>query len=111
MADKAPLVGVEYAGHMEARMAASDTYEVFAVKYATRNAKRVEHFLDKASVQNPDDPMPMDYYVWLVRNDDRSFVVDTGFSEPVGTRRGRTYLRRPRTASNSSTSTPRRSRT
>ena len=76
-------------------MATNDTYSVYAVKYATRNAKRIEHFLDKASVVNPDAPMPMDYYVWLVRNDTHSFVVDTGFSEPVGTRRGRTYLRRP----------------
>jgi glyoxylase-like metal-dependent hydrolase (beta-lactamase superfamily II) len=76
-------------------MASSNAYSVYAVKYATRDAKRAEHFLDKAAVPNPDGPMPMDYFVWLVQNDARSFVVDTGFSEPVGTRRGRTYLRRP----------------
>ena len=76
-------------------MTATETYRVFAVKYATRDAKRVDHFLDKASVANPDEPMPMDYFVWLVQNPSRSIVVDTGFSEPVGTRRGRTYLRRP----------------
>jgi glyoxylase-like metal-dependent hydrolase (beta-lactamase superfamily II) len=65
------------------------------VKYATRDARRIDHFLDKAAVVNPDAPMPMDYFVWLVRNGARSYVVDTGFSEPVGTRRGRTFLRRP----------------
>jgi glyoxylase-like metal-dependent hydrolase (beta-lactamase superfamily II) len=76
-------------------LTSNDTYEVFAVRYATRNAKRIDHFLDKASVPNPDGPMPMDYFVWLVRNGSRAFVVDTGFTEPVGTRRGRTYLRKP----------------
>jgi glyoxylase-like metal-dependent hydrolase (beta-lactamase superfamily II) len=73
----------------------SDSYEVFAVRYATRDARRADHFLDKSTVENPDSPMPMDYFVWLVRNASRTLLVDTGFSEPVGTRRGRTYLRRP----------------
>jgi glyoxylase-like metal-dependent hydrolase (beta-lactamase superfamily II) len=39
--------------------------------------------------------MPMDYYVWVVQDGSRAILVDTGFSEPVGTRRGRIYLRRP----------------
>ena len=39
--------------------------------------------------------MPMDYFVWLVQSPQRSVVVDTGFSEPAGTRRGRTHLRQP----------------
>src|SRR5690606_22441261 len=57
--------------------------------------RRADHFLDKAGIENPDAPMPMDYFVWLVRNPSRTFLVDTGFSEPMGTRRGRTFLRRP----------------
>jgi glyoxylase-like metal-dependent hydrolase (beta-lactamase superfamily II) len=76
-------------------VAANNTYEVFAVRYAWRDAKRADHFLDKAGLPNPDGPMPMDYFVWLVRNNSRALVVDTGFTEPVGTRRGRTYVRRP----------------
>lgn len=76
-------------------MAENDVYEIYAVRYATRNAKRADHFLDKSSVPDPDGPMPMDYFVWLVTNASRTLVVDTGFTEPVGTRRGRTYLRRP----------------
>jgi glyoxylase-like metal-dependent hydrolase (beta-lactamase superfamily II) len=74
---------------------ATETYRIFAVKYATRDAKRVDHFLDKASVPNPDGPMPMDYFVWLVQNPSRTFVIDTGFTEAAGTRRGRTFLRKP----------------
>jgi hypothetical protein len=51
------------------------TYEVFAIKYAQRDAKRTNHFLGG----DPHDaPMPMDYFVWLIRNDQRTFVVDVG---------------------------------
>jgi glyoxylase-like metal-dependent hydrolase (beta-lactamase superfamily II) len=76
-------------------MTSSETYRIYAVKYATRNARRADHFLDKSAVENPDAPMPMDYFVWAVQNDARTIVVDTGFAEPAGTRRGRTFLRQP----------------
>jgi glyoxylase-like metal-dependent hydrolase (beta-lactamase superfamily II) len=76
-------------------MTSEDTYEVFALRYATRDAVRREHFLYKDRVADPEAPMPMDYFVWLIRNRSRAVLVDTGFSEAVGTRRGRTYLRSP----------------
>ena len=76
-------------------MTIEDTYEVFALRYATRDARRREHFLNKDRVVDPEASMPMDYFVWLIRNESRVLLVDTGFSEPVGTRRGRTYLRSP----------------
>jgi glyoxylase-like metal-dependent hydrolase (beta-lactamase superfamily II) len=79
-------------------MANDDTYEVFALRYATRDARRQDHFLYKDRVVNPEAPMPMDYFVWLIRNASRTVLVDTGFSEPVGTRRGRTFLRSPASA-------------
>jgi glyoxylase-like metal-dependent hydrolase (beta-lactamase superfamily II) len=73
----------------------TETYRVYAVKYATRNARRIEHFLNKESVVNPDAPMPMDYFVWLVQNDSRTLLVDTGFGPGAAQRRGRTHLRQP----------------
>ena len=70
----------------------TDTYEVFAIKYATRNAQRHEHFVGG----DPHDaPMPMDYFVWLVRNAARTFVIDTGFTREVGEARKRIFLRSP----------------
>jgi glyoxylase-like metal-dependent hydrolase (beta-lactamase superfamily II) len=70
-----------------------DVYEVFAIRYATRNAKRTNHFIGG----DPHDaPMPMDYYVWLIRNHERTIVVDTGFGPEVAAKRGRTFLRKPR---------------
>jgi glyoxylase-like metal-dependent hydrolase (beta-lactamase superfamily II) len=67
-------------------------YEVFAIRYATREARRAEHFIGG----DPHDaPMPMDYFTWLIRGAGRSIVVDTGFTEEVGTHRKRIFLRCP----------------
>ena len=69
-----------------------ETYEVFAIRYATRDARRSSHFIGG----DPHDaPMPMDYFVWLVRNAERTFVVDTGFTAEMAKKRKRTFLRTP----------------
>jgi len=67
-----------------------DTYEVFAVKYAERDARRSEHFLGG----DPHDvPMPMDYFVWAIVGRDRTIVVDTGFGAMDAESRHRRLLR------------------
>ena len=69
-----------------------EAYEVYAVKYATRGGTRSANFIGG----DPHDaPMPMDYFVWLIRNARRTFVVDTGFSEAMARQRKRTFLRSP----------------
>jgi len=69
------------------------TYEVFAIRYARRPGRRPEHFVGG----DPHDaPMPMDYFVWLIRNRERTLVVDTGFSAATAARRGREFLRSAR---------------
>lgn len=68
------------------------TYELFAVRYATRAARREANFLGG----DPHDaPMPMDYFVWAARSPERTFVIDTGFTAETALRRKRDYLRRP----------------
>lgn len=67
-------------------------YEVYAVRYATRDAKRANNFIGGDS---HDAPMPMDYFVWVIRGNGRVFVVDTGFGPEVAKKRGRTLLRHP----------------
>ena len=67
-------------------------YEVYAIKYGTRAAQRKNHFIGG---DPHDTPMPMDYFVWLVRNDQFTIVVDTGFNSEVGKKRGRTVLLTP----------------
>ncbi|OWT73719.1 MULTISPECIES: N-acyl homoserine lactonase family protein [unclassified Achromobacter] len=67
-------------------------YEVIALKYATRDAQRAANFLGG----DPHDaPMPMDYYVWVIRNADRIVLVDTGFEAAQAIKRHRTLLRKP----------------
>jgi glyoxylase-like metal-dependent hydrolase (beta-lactamase superfamily II) len=67
-------------------------YEVYALRYAHHARRAGENFLGG---DLHDGPMPMDYFVWLVRDDTRSFVVDTGFNEETAKRRGRELLRCP----------------
>ena len=70
----------------------SQTFAVFAVKYAERQARRPEHFHGG----DPHDvPMPMDYFVWAAVAPEHTVVVDTGFTAEVGARRRRTHLRCP----------------
>jgi glyoxylase-like metal-dependent hydrolase (beta-lactamase superfamily II) len=67
-------------------------YEVFALRYATRGGRRPEHFIGG---DPHDTEMPMDYFVWLIRGNERSFVVDTGFTAAMASKRQRTFLRCP----------------
>ncbi len=67
-------------------------YEVLAIRYGTRETRKGECFLDFASYGEPDAPLQMDYFFWLLRGDGRTILVDTGFSPEVGERRGRTVL-------------------
>jgi glyoxylase-like metal-dependent hydrolase (beta-lactamase superfamily II) len=67
-------------------------YELFAIRYATREARRSDHFIGG---DPHDGPMPMDYFVWLARGGGRTFVIDTGFKADVALRRQRTFLRCP----------------
>lgn len=75
-------------------MSASDTYQVYCVKYGTmQNRYRRDNFIQ---ADNHDAPMPLDYYVWALVNKERTIVVDTGFDPAEGKKRGRTVLRLPR---------------
>jgi len=61
-------------------------YEVYAIKYAHHARTARENFLGG---DPHDGPMPMDYFVWLVRGAGRVMVVDTGFNVATATKRGR----------------------
>lgn len=67
-------------------------HELFAIRYATRDARRAEHFIGGDPHEGQ---MPMDYFVWVVRSADRLTLIDTGCTRPVAEARGRTYLRCP----------------
>lgn len=73
---------------------ASEEYEVLALRYATsENRVQSQNFL------KPDDHSgsvsPLDFYIFVIRNNQRTIVIDTGFDPASGQRRGRQLLRTP----------------
>jgi glyoxylase-like metal-dependent hydrolase (beta-lactamase superfamily II) len=70
-------------------------YEVTIVKYGTRQGHRSEIYLNHHLYGRPDEPLDMDYFVWVIRNAERTVVVDTGFSRAGGDNRKRTFLIQP----------------
>jgi glyoxylase-like metal-dependent hydrolase (beta-lactamase superfamily II) len=70
----------------------SDEYEVYAIKYARHNRPAHENFLGG---DFHDDNMPLDYFVWAIVGETRTFVVDMGFDAEKGRKRGRTMIKPP----------------
>jgi glyoxylase-like metal-dependent hydrolase (beta-lactamase superfamily II) len=68
------------------------SYEVFAIKFGQREVRRSENFIGG---DPHDGPMPVAYYVWLIRGPSRNLLVDVGFSAAVADRRGRERLCEP----------------
>jgi glyoxylase-like metal-dependent hydrolase (beta-lactamase superfamily II) len=76
--------------------ASGDSYEILALKYAEyTQRKRLESFI---SADEHDQPHPIDYFVWVIRNAQRTIVVDTGFDAVEGAKRGRRVIRAPAAA-------------
>ncbi len=67
-------------------------YEVFAVRYAHMQRDRRDNFIGG---DPHDGPMPMDFFVWLIRSESRTVLVDTGFSASTAQQRQRDMLRCP----------------
>ena len=67
-------------------------YEVFALKYAHLDRTRNQNFI----AHDPHDgPMPMDYFVWVIKSHDRAWLIDTGFGEAAASSRNRHLERCP----------------
>jgi glyoxylase-like metal-dependent hydrolase (beta-lactamase superfamily II) len=75
-----------------------NAYEVVAVRYGRLVTTRADAFLNHHDYREPDGPFELAYDFWVVRDHDRTVVVDTGFAPAVGRRRGREVLVDPREA-------------
>jgi glyoxylase-like metal-dependent hydrolase (beta-lactamase superfamily II) len=70
----------------------TEVYEVYAIRYASMPRRRVDNFIP----HDPHDgPMPMDFFVWLLKSPQRTILVDTGFNADTATQRNRNLLRCP----------------
>jgi glyoxylase-like metal-dependent hydrolase (beta-lactamase superfamily II) len=70
------------------------TYELFAVKYGEFSRPAAQNFSFAVDVH--EGTMALDYYVWVARSPERTFIIDTGFDEATARRRSRSILRNPR---------------
>ena len=74
-------------------MSGPETFEVFAIKYATHDRDAAHNFLYPTDIH--DGPMPLDYFVWAAVSKNRTYVIDTGFKAEIAAKRGRTFHRCP----------------
>jgi glyoxylase-like metal-dependent hydrolase (beta-lactamase superfamily II) len=68
-------------------------WEAYAIRYGRHERTAQSNFL--LPVADPHDAMPLDYFVWLLRNPatGHDILVDTGFDEACAAKRGRTISR------------------
>lgn len=76
-------------------MRADATYEVVLVRYGTRIGTRSEVYLNYPVYGQPDGPIAMDYFFWVIRNQERTVLVDTGYSPEGAVHRSRTFTLDP----------------
>lgn len=76
----------------------TESYEVIVVRHGTRLTRRSEVYLNHHIYGEPDGPHRVDYYFWIIRNKNRTVIVDTGFSGEAAERRKRTVLIEPAAA-------------
>jgi glyoxylase-like metal-dependent hydrolase (beta-lactamase superfamily II) len=70
-------------------MSPAQPYEVYAIRYARHERTARANFMDG---DEHDGPMPLDYFVWLIRGEAGVYVVDTGFDEATARSRQRELL-------------------
>ncbi len=64
--------------------------EVFAIRYGTRARTRAQTFYEYDTYREPDGPLELSFYFWVVRHDAGVVVFDTGYSDAAARRHGRT---------------------
>ncbi|MFT4115987.1 N-acyl homoserine lactonase family protein [Bradyrhizobium sp.] len=75
-------------------MPSSNTYEIYAIRYATSAPQRIrnQNFIIDP---NPTSPHAMDFFSWVLVAPDRQIVIDTGMSRLKAERHGHVFLREP----------------
>ena len=67
-------------------------YEIHAIRYGSHGDRLLRENFIPPLAEPPDlhdAPMPMDFFVWVVRGGGRTIVIDTGFDTKEGALRGR----------------------
>lgn len=62
------------------------SFEVYALRYASMARNRSANFIQR---DEHDGPMPMDFFVWLLKGENRNILIDTGFNATSAAERNR----------------------
>jgi len=73
-------------------MSTPEPYELYAIRYGYHNRPASANFIGG---DPHDGPMPLDYFIWAIVGNGRTFVLDTGFDAEVAKRRQRDLTRSP----------------
>jgi glyoxylase-like metal-dependent hydrolase (beta-lactamase superfamily II) len=70
-------------------------HEVYALKFGEHPGGRRAEYFHGSAAEPREQPVQLDYFVWLVRSGGQDIVVDAGFTAETAARRRRVYLRTP----------------
>jgi len=70
-----------------------EPFELFAVRYAHHGGRKMSDNFIGGDIH--ESASPLDYFVWVARRSDKTFVIDTGFGPEAAKERGRDLLRLP----------------
>jgi len=71
------------------------TWEVLALRYGTAATSRAHSFLGYERYGEPNAPLQMDFFLWVLRGESGAIVIDTGYDPAVAERRHRGCLLAP----------------
>lgn len=67
-------------------------YEVLAVRHGLFETRRSDFYLNYGEYGQPDAPLELAYWFWVIRGGGRTIVVDSGYSADGAARRKRTVI-------------------
>jgi glyoxylase-like metal-dependent hydrolase (beta-lactamase superfamily II) len=76
-------------------VATPEPFEVYAIRYAHLERLASENFLGG---DPHNGPMPIDYFIWVITNRNRTFILDTGFDDAMAKKRNRNLIHDPRSS-------------
>jgi glyoxylase-like metal-dependent hydrolase (beta-lactamase superfamily II) len=68
----------------------SEVFEIYAIRYGHHDRNAAANFVGG---DEHDLPMPLDYFVWVIKGPNRNYLFDTGFDAAMAGKRGRTLIR------------------
>lgn len=80
-------------------MAVIEPFELYAIRYARHTGRSMaQNYMGGGDFH--DDDTNLDYYIWVARRGQQTFVIDTGFGPGAAAARGRELFQEPATALN-----------